>query len=66
MHEILAVCFHFAASNDPENSIWHGDGLQFSPQDIEILGLCPVGPVLPYGEKVPLWLWLATLLVTVS
>ena len=24
------------------------------PQDIEILGWCPVGPVLPHGEKVPL------------
>ena len=24
------------------------------PRDIEILGCCPVGPVLPYGEKVPL------------
>ena len=25
-----------------------------APQDIEILGWCPVGPVLPHGEKVPL------------
>ena len=24
------------------------------PQDIEILGWCPAGPVLPHGEKVPL------------
>ena len=23
------------------------------PRDIEILGLCPVGPVLPPGEKLP-------------
>ena len=26
----------------------------FSPGDIKMLGWCPVGPVLPYGEKVPL------------
>ena len=25
------------------------------PQDIEILGWCPAGPVLPHGEKVPLY-----------
>ena len=24
------------------------------PQDFEILGWCPAGPVLPHGEKVPL------------
>ena len=24
------------------------------PQDIEIRGWCPAGPVLPHGEKVPL------------
>ena len=24
------------------------------PQDFETLGWCPVGPVLPHGEKVPL------------
>ena len=24
------------------------------PQDIEILGWCPAGSVLPHGEKVPL------------
>ena len=24
------------------------------PQDFEIVGWCPVGPVLPHGEKVPL------------
>ena len=24
------------------------------PGDYEILGLCPAGPVLPHGEKVPL------------
>ena len=24
------------------------------PRDIKILGWCPVGPVLPHGEKVPL------------
>ena len=24
------------------------------PQDFEILGWCPVGPVLPHAEKVPL------------
>ena len=24
------------------------------PQDFEILGWCPAGPVLPQGEKVPL------------
>ena len=24
------------------------------PRDFEILGWCPVGPVLPHGEKVPL------------
>ena len=23
------------------------------PRDFEILGRCPVGPVLPHGEKVP-------------
>ena len=34
--------------------------------DTEILGWCPAGPVLPYGEKVPLQHWLATLLVLVS
>ena len=26
----------------------------FLSQDIEILGWCPVGSVLPHGEKVPL------------
>ena len=26
----------------------------FLPQDYEILGWCPAGPVLPHGEKVPL------------
>ena len=26
----------------------------FLPQDYEILGRCPAGPVLPHGEKVPL------------
>ena len=31
-----------------------------SPQDFEILDLCPVGPVLPHGEKVPLQPWFAT------
>ena len=25
-----------------------------NPQDFEILGWCPAGPVLPHGEKVPL------------
>ena len=30
------------------------------------LGSCPVGPVLPYGERVPFKPWLATLLVMVS
>ena len=37
-------------------------------QDIthEVLGWCPVGPVLPHGEKVPLYPWLATLLVMVT
>ena len=25
-----------------------------SPQDFEVLGWCPAGPVLPHGEKVPL------------
>ena len=34
--------------------------------DYEILGWWPVGPVLPHGEKVPLYPWLATLLVMVS
>ena len=24
------------------------------PQDFEILGWCPAGPVLPHGENVPL------------
>ena len=36
------------------------------PQDIEMLGWCPAGPVLPHGKKVPLQPWLATLLVMVS
>ena len=36
------------------------------PQDFEILGWCPAGSVLPHGEKVPLYPWLATLLVMVS
>ena len=35
-------------------------------RDIEILGWCPAGSVLPCGEKVPLQPWLATLLVMVS
>ena len=26
----------------------------YYPQDIEILGWCPAGTVLPHGEKVPL------------
>ena len=39
---------------------------RFYPRDFEILGWCPAGPVLPHGEKVPLWPWLATLLVMVS
>ena len=26
----------------------------YFPQDIEILGWCPAGPVLPHGDKVPL------------
>ena len=26
----------------------------FSPGDIKMLGWCPVGPVLPHGEKVPI------------
>ena len=26
----------------------------FYPQDIEILGWCPAGPVLPHREKLPL------------
>ena len=29
-----------------------------SPQVIKILGWCPVGPVLPHGEKVSLYPWL--------
>ena len=41
------------------------DGIK-DPRDIEILGWCPVGPVLPHGEKVPLKPWLATLLVMLS
>ena len=36
------------------------------PRDFKILGWCPVGPVLPHREKVPLSSWLATLLVIVS
>ena len=36
------------------------------PQHIEILGWCPVGSILPHGEKVPLLSWLATVLVMVS
>ena len=36
------------------------------PQDIEILGWYPAEPVLPHAEKVPLYSWLATLLVMVS
>ena len=36
-----------------------------TPQDIAILGWCPAGPVLPYGEEVQLCPWLATLLVMV-
>ena len=41
------------------------DGIK-DPRDIEILGWCPAGPVLPHEEKVPLKPWLATLLVMVS
>ena len=40
--------------------------LSMSPRDIEILGWCLAGPFLHHGEKVPLWPWLAALLVTVS
>ena len=29
------------------------DGIK-DPRDIEILGWCPAGPVLPHEEKVPL------------
>ena len=36
------------------------------PRDIEILGWCPVGPVLPHEKKVSLQPWLATLLVMMS
>ena len=36
------------------------------PQDIEVLGSCPAGPVLHHGEKVPLQPWLTTLLLMVS
>ena len=32
----------------------------FSLRDIKMLVWCPVGPVLPHGEKVPLYPWLAT------
>ena len=35
-------------------------------RDFEILGWCPAWSVLPHGEKVPLYPWLATLLVMVS
>ena len=28
--------------------------MQCFPRDTEILGWCPAGTVLPYGEKVPL------------
>ena len=46
----------------------HGDfvehyQLEKQDRDIEILGLCPAGPVLSHGKRVPLWPWLATLLV---
>ena len=34
--------------------------------DIKILDWCSVGPVFPHGEKVPLYPWLATLLVMLS
>ena len=34
-----------------------------SPGDIKMPGWCPVEQVLPQGEKVPLWPWLATPLV---
>ena len=30
------------------------DHKTLTPRDIEILGWCPVGSVLPYVEKVPL------------
>ena len=30
------------------------ESLSAFPRDFEILGWCPVGPVLPHGEKVPL------------
>ena len=39
---------------------------QIYTQDIEIKGWCPLGTVLPHGEKVPLQPWLATLLVMLS
>ena len=41
-------------------------GVFVPPRDFEILGWCPAGPVLFHGEKVPIWPWLATLLVMVS
>ena len=37
-----------------------------SLRDIEILGWCQAGSVIPDGEKVPLKPWLATILVMVS
>ena len=33
---------------------FHSSISNCSPWDFEILGWCPVGPVLPHGEKVPL------------
>ena len=43
---------------DPQlNSV----GPKLYPQDIEILGWCPAGSVLPHRENVPLHPWLATL-----
>ena len=40
--------------------------LNTSPQDIKIQGWCPVRSVLPHRKKVPVELWLVTLLVMES
>ena len=73
-HFRTRICYVFHVSDTHHNLlvITHCKLITIEPQffspprDFEILGWCPVGPVLPHGEKVPLYPWLATLLVMVS
>ena len=61
------------SSNNPSLDVtavfftWaYGRFIEIYSQDIRILGCCPAGPVLPHGEKVPLYLLLATLLTALQ